>query len=204
MPVFTARRTLDAISLSVENAGSSNDAFTSISSATLIRSGESFLTSATDRTAASATARARCGSCLTKPLPHQPALPLPRVNRGERLRSLRQPQTTTNVLDNDLRDLSTPREVPQALETSERQNERQEVLIRPRPCPCPRHLVLGRAHESEILGRHQPPKPRVRRPLDRRHRTRPPVRSADPSARMLDPELEFRAGDRRVIKHVRL
>src|SRR5450755_3204776 len=65
MPVFTARRTLDASSSTVENAGSSNDAFTSISSATLIRSGGSFLTSAADRTAASATARARCGSCLT-------------------------------------------------------------------------------------------------------------------------------------------
>jgi hypothetical protein len=65
MPVFTSSRTLDAISSSVENAGSSNDPFTSISSATLIRSGGSFLTSAADRTAASATVRARCGSCLT-------------------------------------------------------------------------------------------------------------------------------------------
>jgi hypothetical protein len=37
----------------------------SISNATLIRSGGSFLTSAADRTAASATVRARCGSCLT-------------------------------------------------------------------------------------------------------------------------------------------
>ena len=65
MPVFTSRRTLDASSSTVENAGSSNDAFTSISSATLIRSGGSFLTSAAERTAASATARARRGSWNT-------------------------------------------------------------------------------------------------------------------------------------------
>src|SRR5450755_4093678 len=89
----------------------------------------------------------------TKPLPHQPTLPFSRLDRRERRRSLRQPETTTNVLHNDLRDLSKPREVPEALETSQRQHERQEVLIRPCPYPCPRHLVLGRAHQSEILGR---------------------------------------------------
>src|ERR1035438_4398666 len=89
----------------------------------------------------------------TKPLPHQPMLPLARLSRRERRRSVRQPETTTNVLHNDPRDLNKPREVPEALETSERQHERQEVLIRPRPCPCPRHLVLGWAHESEVLDR---------------------------------------------------
>src|SRR5450755_5061350 len=69
MPAFTSSRTLDAISSTVENAGSSNDAFTSISRATLIRSDGSFITSAAERIPATATARARCGSCTTPSRP---------------------------------------------------------------------------------------------------------------------------------------
>ena len=48
-----------AISSSVENAGSSSEASTSRSSATLMRSGGWLFTSAASRIAASATARAR-------------------------------------------------------------------------------------------------------------------------------------------------
>src|ERR1035437_2771675 len=65
MPVFTSPRILDTISSSVENAGSSRDSLTSISRATLIKSGGSFLTSAANRIAADATARARSGSWIT-------------------------------------------------------------------------------------------------------------------------------------------
>jgi hypothetical protein len=93
-----------------------------------------------------------------KALPHQPTLPLPRFSRAERRRSFRQPKTTTNVLHSCRRNLSGPREVPEALKTSQRQHERQEVPIRPHSRPCPRHIVLGWAHQSELPGRHQPPR----------------------------------------------
>jgi hypothetical protein len=62
IPALTSARMEAAISSSVENAGSSSEASTSRSSATLIRSGGWFFTSAASQIAAAATALARCWS----------------------------------------------------------------------------------------------------------------------------------------------
>ena len=178
--VFTSRRIRDAISSSVENAGSSNDALTSISSATLIRSGGLFLTSAADRIASAATARARSGSCTTpSALAHQTRAAT-RPSRsgavGRSSGSLKQSRRTCSTTAYG--DLHRPREVPQALKAPQRQHQRQQVLIRASARPGPRDLVLCRAQRGQLPGGHQPPKPRVRRPLDRRHRTTSRTRPA--------------------------
>jgi len=63
--VLTSARIWAAIAFSVEKPGSSNDAFTTISSATLIKSGGLFFTQAASRIASLASARARSGSSTT-------------------------------------------------------------------------------------------------------------------------------------------
>ena len=60
--VFTSPRIRDVMSFNVENPGSSNEAFTTISNATLIRSAGLFFTTTAARITATTTTRARSGS----------------------------------------------------------------------------------------------------------------------------------------------
>ena len=78
-----------------------------------------------------------------------------------------------HVLDDLSRNVTPPREVPQTLETRQRDHQREHVLAGASVRASPRHIIDGRGHQREFPCRDQPPKPRINRPLNRRHRPKP-------------------------------
>lgn len=113
------------MAFSVEKPGSSSDAFTNISNATLMRSGGLFFTSAAARMASRATTRKRSGSRAT-PTRSRTSwcwdVPV-RADPTFRLDILAQVEAAPYVVDHGAGHVVTAREVPQALEALQRQHE---------------------------------------------------------------------------------